>query len=71
VRNSELLPHGEVPVVADELVVLEGVVVVIVVVVEVVTVWVGVVTETPIEVDRLSVIWAVFVFVEPPACVSA
>jgi hypothetical protein len=71
VRNSELSPHGEVPVVADELIVLAGVVVVMVAVVEFVTVRVGAVIEMPIEVDRVSVIWAVVVFVEPPACVNA
>ena len=70
-RNNQLLPDGEVPVVADELSVLAGVVVVMVVVVEFVTVRVGAVTEMPIEVDRVSVIWAVVVFVEPPACVNA
>lgn len=66
-------PHGEVLVDDDEVLVLDGVlvVVVVVVVVEFVTVRVGAVTEMPIEVDRVSVFWAVVVLLEPPSCVNA
>ena len=72
-KRSHETPQGEVLVDDDAPLVVDGavVVLVVVVVVEFVTVRVGAVTEMPIDVDPVSVFWAVVVLLELSPCASA